>query len=224
LADDVAGHDEEAQVTFPFPVQVKAAEKKESPAAPQRSGATSSSSPVGAPEEAMKGLFGHVDMLPQMVSNKLEAHVLKAVETEVRLQLGATVSQERLAEVVEPLLLKALPKVLTNEMAVLEPIIRHSIFEIVSPLIKEQVERMVQEQADTVHQLLADAVRDHLRSMGEDVHDQIKQASAVQVEALAPDMVRTVAAEQVQTTVEQLIPSLVEEHIKAEIRRLTEAA
>jgi CheY-like chemotaxis protein len=235
LADDAAGHDEEVEVTFPFPLQAKPAEKKESPAAPQHVAA--SPSPAAEPEEAMKRLFGQrlqsmsgkkeqkiSDMPPQIVSTKLEADVTKAVETEVRLQMGATLSQERLAEVVEPLLMKVLPKVLTSEMAVLEPIIRHSIFEIANPLIKEQVERMVQEQADTVKQLLPDAVRDHLRSMEEEVREHIKQAAAAQAERLAADMVRTVAAEQVQTTVEQLIPSMVEEQIKAEIRRLTEAA
>jgi DNA-binding response OmpR family regulator len=237
LADDGNPQDEEAEVTFPFPVQANVPEKKESPVTLQAAGATLSAHPAGEPEEAMKGLFGQLlqsmsgkaemkiaEMLPQMVSTKLEAHVIKAVETEVHEQLGATISQERLSEVIEPLLNKALPKVLTSEMAVLEPIIRHSIFEIASPLIKEEVERMVRDQAETVKQLLPEAVREHLQSMQEDVREQLKKAATQETEKLAAGVIRTVGEEQIQTTVQNVIPSMVEEQIKAEIRRLTQAA
>ena len=223
-ADD-AGADEEIEVHIPYNLQPAAPEKKETPVTAQAVAPTPGYSPAAESEEAMKGVEKKIaEMLPQLVSTKLEAHVVKSVEAEVRLQIGASLSDERLTEVVEPLLMKALPKVLTAEMAVLEPVIRHSIFEIATPLIKEQVERMVREQADTVKQLLPDAVRDHLRSTAEDVREQVKQAAEVQTERVAADMVRAVAAEQVQTTVEQLIPTMVEEQIKAEIRRLTEAA
>ena len=235
LGDDST--DEEVEVTIPYPVQVKAAEKKEPPVTLQRGTAPSSAPHATEPEETMKGLFGQLlqsmsgkteqkiaEMLPQMVSTKLETHVTKAVEAEVHLQLGATISQERLAEVVEPLLSKALPKVLTSEMSVLEPIIRHSIFEIASPLIKDEVERMVREQADTVKDLLPEAVRKYLQSREENVREQLKEGIAAQTERLAADVIRAVAEEQIQTTVQQVTPSLVEEQIKAEIRRLTEAA
>jgi CheY-like chemotaxis protein len=235
-ADDSAA-DEEVEVTIPYPLQAKAPEKKES-AAPSPPGATAtpSSFPAAEPEEAMKGLFGQLlqsmsgktekkiaEMLPQMLSTNLEAHVAKAVEAEVHLQLGATISQERLAEVVEPLLSKALPKVLTSEMAVLEPIIRHSIFEIANPLIKDEVERMVRAQADSVRDLLPEAVRSHLRSMEDDVRSHVKEGVAAQTERLAADVIRSVAEEQIHTTVQKLIPSLVEDAIKAEIKRLTDA-
>lgn len=185
----------------------------------------------------MKGLFGQLlqsmsgktekkiaEMLPEMVSRTLETHVTKAVEAEVRLQSGSFLSQERLAEVVQPLLRQWLPKVLTSEMAVLEPIIRHSIFEIASPLIKEQVERMVRDQADAVKELLPEVVRTHLRSMEEEVREQIKQCAAAEAERSGREIIQTVAQEQVQTTVQKLIPSMVEDAIKAEIRRLTESA
>lgn len=240
LADD-AGADEEAEVTFPFPVQAKAADKRESSLseqrAEQRGPSPSSPAPSAEPEEAMKGLFGQLlqsmsgktekkiaELLPQMVSTKLETHLSKAVEGEVQLQMGAAVSPERLAEAVEPLLSKALPKALRNEMAGLEPIIRHSIFEIASPLIKDQVERMVNERADMVKELVREAVDAHLRSMEEDIRTQVKECLAAQTERLAADVVRAVAEEKVQTTVQRMIPSMVEEAIKAEIKRLTDAA
>src|SRR6476646_10840553 len=234
LEDDST--DEEVEVTIPYPLQAKAAEKKEPPVTLQRGAAPSSASPAAEPEETMKGLFGQLlqsmsgkteqkiaEMLPQMVSTKLEAHVTKAVEAEVHLRLGTSVSQERLTEVVEPLLSKALPKVLTSEMSVLEPIIRHSILEIASPLIKDEVERMVREQADTVKDLLPDAVRKYLQSREENVREQLKEGIAAQTERLATDVIRAVAEEQIQKTVQQVTPSMVEEQIKAEIKRLTEA-
>ena len=236
LADDL-GAEEEAEVTFPFPVQAKAADKKESSPSEQRGPSPSSPAPSAEPEEAMKGLFGQLlqsmsgktekkiaELLPQMVSTKLETHLSKAVEGEVQLQLGAAVSPERLAEAVEPLLSKALPKVLTSEMAGLEPIIRHSIFEIASPLIKDQVERMVNERADMVKELVREAVDTHLRSMEEDIRTQVKECVSAQVERAAADVIRAVAEEKVQTTVQKMIPSMVEEAIKAEIKRLTDAA
>lgn len=235
LSDDAGGQDEEVTASIPYPVEIKVPEKK-APPVPVGT-AISDQTPSAEPEEAMKGLFGQLlqsmsgkteqkiaEMLPQMVSTELHTHVNKAVEAEVHLQLGATISQERLAEVVEPLLMQALPKVLTSEMAVLEPIIRNSIFEIARPLIREQIERMVTEQTDTVRQLLPEAVRNHLRSMDEDVRGELTKSAMEQTEKLAADVVRAAAQEQIQTTVEQLIPSMVEEQIKAEIRRLTEAA
>jgi CheY-like chemotaxis protein len=238
--DDLAiegSSDEEPEVTFPFPLQADAQDKKDAPITLQRTATAAPTPPAAEPEEAMKGLFGQLlqsmsgktekkiaEMLPEMVGKTLEAHVTKAVEAEVRLQLGAVISQERLAEVLEPLLTQSLPKVLSSEMAVLEPIIRHSIFEIASPMVKEQVEQMVRDQADAVKELLPDAVRKHLRSMEEDVREQIKQCAAAETERSAPEMLQAVAREQVQTTVQKMIPSMVEDAIKAEIRRLTESA
>lgn len=238
LGDDTAT-DDEVEVTFPFPVQVKAVDKKEKEpsASAQHESVPASPTPSAEPEEAMKGLFGQLlqsmsgktekkiaELLPQMVGTKLETLVSKAAEKEVHLQLGATVSQERLTEVVEPLLSKALSKVLTDEMSVLEPIIRNSIHEIASPLIKDHVERMVREQADTVRDLLPEAVRKQLQSMEDDIRRQLKESGAAQTERVAPEVIRTVAEEQIQTTVQKMIPSIVEDAIRAEIKRLTDTA
>lgn len=237
LMDDASGQDDEVEVNIPYVLEAKAPEQKKPSVAAQAAAPASSRPPAAEPEEAMKGLFGQLlqsmsgkteekiaELLPQMVSTKLEAHVARAVEAEVHLQLGATISQERLAEVVEPLLMKALPKVLSAEMTLLEPIIRHSIFEVASPMIKDQVEQLVRDQAETVKQSLPEAVREHLRSMEADIREHLKQAAAEHVERLATDVIRTVAEEQIQTTVQNVIPSMVEEQIKAEIRRLTQAA
>jgi CheY-like chemotaxis protein len=227
--------DEELHPIIPMTLDVtpvkKEAMKSPVPESP------SSTPPAAEPEEAMKGLFGQLldsmsgktekkiaDMLPHMVNTGLEAQVSRAVEAEVRLQLGAAVSQERLTEIIEPLVMQALPKILTSEMTLLEPIIRHSMVEIASPLIKEHIEDMVREQADTVRQSLQDAVREHLRSVEEEVRAQLKEAATAETKKLATDVVRTIAEDQIRTSVQMVAPSLVEEQIRAEIARLTEAA
>ena len=197
----------------------------------------SSTPPAAEPEEAMKGLFGQLldsmsgktekkiaDMLPHMVNTGLEAQVSRAVEAEVQLQLGAAVSQERLTEIIEPLVMQALPKILTSEMTLLEPIIRHSMVEIASPLIKEHIEHMVREQDETVRQSLQDVVREHLRSVEEEVRAQLKEVATAETKKLATDVVRTIAEDQIRTSVQMVAPSIVEEQIRAEIARLTDAA
>ena len=227
--------DEELHPIIPMTLDVtpvkKEAVKSPVPESP------STTPPAAEPEEAMKGLFGQLldsmsgktekkiaDMLPHMVNTGLEAQVSRAVEAEVQLQLGAAVSQERLSEIIEPLVMQALPKILTSEMTLLEPIIRHSMVEIASPLIKEHIEHMVREQADTVRQSLQDAVREHLRSVEEEVRAQLKEVATAETKKLATDVVRTIAEDQIRTSVQMVAPSIVEEQIRAEIARLTEAA
>lgn len=233
------GQDEEVDLnlTIPFPVGVGPQPKNEPSVSSATSAITETKPSVTEPEETMKGLFGQLlssmsektekkisEILPVMVSKDLAAHVAKAVETEVHQQLGAGLSQERLTQVIEPLLAKELPKVFTSEMAVLEPIIRHSIFEIASPLIKENIEQMVREQAETAKQSLPETVREHLKSIEGQVQDEIKQAATAQTEKLAADLVRAAADEQIQEAIQKLVPTIVERQIRAEIARLIETA
>jgi DNA-binding response OmpR family regulator len=189
------------------------------------------------PEEAMKGLFGQLlqamsertekkiaDLLPQLVAKDLEALLSKAVEAEVQAHLSASLSKERLTEVLEPLLMTTLPKVLAREMSLLEPIIRHSIFEIASPLIKESIDRFVLEQTDAVRATLPDMVRVQLGSIEGLVKEEIRLVAAKQTSEMVEALVRTTAQEQVEQAVQRLVLDLAEEQIKAEIVRLTKAA
>jgi DNA-binding response OmpR family regulator len=233
-AASVQEEDEEVIIHFP---EMKPEKQPQPQTAPPLSRVTPSAPAAAEPEEAMKGLFGQLlqsmsgktekriaEMLPQMVNNELHVHVAKAVEAEVRLQLGASVSEDRLRDVVGPLLLKALPKLLISEKAVLEPIIRQSILDIAGPLIRDHIELMVREQGDAVKQSLPEAVREHLKQVEQDVRELVKEAAAAHVEKVAADIVRTVAEERVETAVQTLIPALLEKHIRAEILRLTETA
>ncbi|HEU5201662.1 MAG TPA: hypothetical protein VFT92_02620, partial [Nitrospira sp.] len=235
--DEGQDEDVDLNLTIPFPVGVGPQPKKEPSVSPATSAITETKPSVTEPEETMKGLFGQLlssmsektekkisEILPVMVSKDLAAHVAKAVEAEVHQQLGAGLSQERLTQVIEPLLSKELPKVFTSEMAVLEPIIRHSIFEIASPLIKENIEQMVREQAETAKQSLPEAVREHLKSIEGQVQDEIKQAATAQTEKLAAGLVRAAADEQIQEAIQKLVPTIVERQIRAEIARLIETA
>ena len=189
------------------------------------------------PEEAMKGLFGQLlqsmsertekkiaDLLPQMVGKDLAALVAKSVETEVHTHMGAALSEERLTQILEPLLMTALPKVLSREMSLLEPIIRHSIVEIASPLINERIDRFVREQTNAVRATLPGMVREQLGSIEGLVKEEIQQAAAKQTSGMVEALVQATAREQVEQAVQRLVPDLAEEQIKAEITRLTQAA
>ena len=233
FANEPLDEEVDLKITIPFPAETKTPAEKEASMTPKPISKQSTTEP----EEAMKGLFGQLlqsmsektekkiaELLPQMVSKELAGLVAKSVESEVQQQLGAGLSQERLTEAIEPLLTKALPKVLASEMALLEPIIRHSVFEIASPLIKENIDQLVLEQAETVKTTLPDVIDKHLNSIEEQVQKEIKQAAAAQTEKLAADIVRAAADEQIQQTIRKLVPAIAEEQIKAEISRLSEAA
>jgi CheY-like chemotaxis protein len=188
------------------------------------------------PEEAMKGLFGQLlqsmsertekkiaDMLPRMVGKDLATLVAKTVDAEVRTQMGASLSEERLTQVLEPVLMTALPKVLAREMALLEPIIRHSVFETASPVIKERIDQFVREEINAVRTALSDMVREQLGSLEGLIKEEI-QAAAKQTSGTAEALIRTTAQEQVEQAVLRLVPDLAQEQIKAEITRLIRAA
>jgi CheY-like chemotaxis protein len=188
------------------------------------------------PEEAMKGLFGQLlqsmsertekkiaDMLPRMVGKDLATLVAKTVDAEVRTQMGASLSEERLTQVLEPVLMTALPKVLAREMALLEPIIRHSVFETASPVIKERIDQFVREEINAVRTALSDMVREQLGSLEGLIKEEI-QAAVKQTSGTAEALIRTTAQEQVEQAVLRLVPDLAQEQIKAEITRLIRAA
>lgn len=219
--------EEEEQAIAPYP------QPKDSPVTTT----TAARASTTEPEEAMKGLFGQLlqsmsertekkiaDLLPRMVGKDLATLVAKAVETEVRTQMGASLTEERLTQVLEPLLMTALPKVLSREMSLLEPIIRHSVFEIASPLIKERIDQFVREEINAVRTALSDMVREQLGSLEGLVKEEIQQAAAKQTAGMADALVRATAREQVEQAVLRLLPDLAEKQIKAEITRLTQAA
>lgn len=225
--DDSPTEEEEEQAIIPHP------QPKDSPV----NTTTAAQASTAEPEEAMKGLFSQLlqsmsertekkiaDLLPRMVGKDLSTLVAKAVETEVHTHMGAFLSQERLTQVLEPLLMTALPKVLSGEMSLLEPIIRHSIFETATPVIKERIDQFVREEINAVRTALSDMVREHLGSIEGLVKEEIQQAAAKQTSEVVEALVRAMAREQVGQTVQRLVPDLAEEQIKAEITRLTQAA
>ena len=225
--DDSLTEEEEEQAIAPHP------HPKDSPVTTT----TAAQASTAGPEEAMTGLFGQLlqsmsertekkiaELLPQMVGKDLATLVAKAVETEVRTHMGASLSEERLTQVLEPLLMTALPKILSQEIPLLKPIIRHSISEIASPLIKERIDQFVREELNAVRTALSDMVRDQLESIEGLVKEEIQQAAAKQTSETVEALVQTTARTQVEQAVLRLVPDLAEEQIKAEISRLTQAA
>lgn len=224
--DDSLTEEDEEQAIAPNP------QLKDSPVTTR-----TAQSSAAEPEEAMKGLFGQllhsmsertekkiVEMLPRMVGKDLATLVAKSVETEVRTQLGTSLSEERLTQAIEPLLMTALPKILSQEISLLKPIIRTSVSEIASPLIKERIDQFVREELNAVRTALSDMVQGELKSIEGLVKEEIQQVAAKQTPETVEGLVRATAKEQVEQTVQRLVPDLAEAQIKAEITRLTQAA
>lgn len=192
------------------------------------------------PEEAMKGLFGQLlhsmsertekkiaELLPQMVGKDLATLVAKAVETAARTQMNAPPSEKQLTQVLEPLLMTALPKVLSQQMqqmSDLQPIIRQSVSEIASPLIKERIDQFVREEINAVRTALSDIVREQLGSLEGLIKEEIQQAATKHSLEKVDALILVTAREQVEKAVRRLVPDLAQEQIKAEITRLTKAA
>ena len=189
------------------------------------------------PEEAMMGLFGQLlhsmsertekkitALLPQMVGKDLATLVTTAVEAEVRTQTGASLSEERLTQLLEPLIVTALPRILSREISFLQPIIRQSVLEAASPLIKERIDQFVREEILAVRAALSDMVREQLGSIEGLVKEEIQHTAAKQTSEMTEALVRATAQEQVEQAVLKLVPNLAESQIKAEILRLTQAA
>ena len=224
--NDTSTEGEEEQALAPH------SQLKHAPLSP----ATATQAPA-EPEEAMKGLFGQLlhsmsdrtekkiaDLLPQMVAKDLATLVAKAVATEMPTHMNASLSEERLTQVLEPLLMTALPKVLSREVPLLLPLIRQSVFETASPLIKERIDQFVREEINAVRTALSDMVREELGSIEGLVKEEIQQAAAKHTSEMAETLVRATAREQVEQAVLRVVPDLAEEQIKAEITRLTRAA
>ena len=225
--DDSPIGQEEIQATIPL------VQPNHSPVATTAQAQASTSEP----EEAMMGLFGQLlhsmsertekkitALLPQMVGKDLATLVTTAVEAEVRTQTGASLSEERLTQILEPLIVTALPRILSREISFIQPIIRQSVLEAASPLIKERIDQFVREEILAVRAALSDMVREQLGSIEGLVKEEIQHSAAKQTSEMTEALVRATAQEQVEQAVLKLVPNLAESQIKAEILRLTQAA
>ena len=199
--------------------------------------ATQTPASTTEPEDAMKGLFGQLlqsmsertekkiaELLPQMVGKDLAILVAKGVETAVRAHIGTALSEEKLAQTLEPLLMTVLPKVLSQKTALLEPLVRQSVSQIASPLIKERIDQFVREELNAVRTAMSDVVREQLGTLEGLVKEEVYRITAKQTTGMAEALVQATAREEVKEAVLRLLPDLAEEQIKAEITRLTRAA
>lgn len=192
---------------------------------------------AGGPEDAMKGLFDQLlqsmtertekklaDQLPQAIEAKLATHVRPIVQKEVQAKLGDILSAESLAAMIRPLLSQELPALLREELSALEPMIRQTVSDLAEAATKESLDRVVRELAETgMRKQLPDAVREHIGAIDLIVKDEIRQATLKQASLLADDLVRATAEQTVEQAVQRVVPELAEQHIKAELKRLTEA-
>ncbi len=192
--------------------------------------------PSSEPEEAMKGLFGHLlqsmtqrtekqlaDLLPQAIEDKIAGQVRPIVQKELEGQLGEILSHEQLATIIQPLLTQELPRLLQKEITACEPMIRQIVSDLAGATIRASLNQVVREQVEAgVRKHLPDVVREHLGAIDLVVQDEIRQATLKQAPLLADDIVRATAEQTVEQAVQRIVPELAEQHIKAELTRLTE--
>lgn len=208
------------------------AQPSDSPNAAPAAGAS-----TAGPEDAMKGLFDQLlqsmtertekrltDLLPQIIEAKLASHVRPIVQKELQTQLGEILSHEQLAAIIQPLLSQNLPDLLRKEITVREPIIRQTVSDLAEASVRENLNQLVREQAEAgVRKHLPDVVREHLGTIDLVVKDEIRQATLKQAPLLADELVRATAEQTVEQAVQRVVPELAEQHIKAELKRLTDA-
>ena len=201
------------------------------------SAATAARASTAGPEDAMKGLFDQLlqsltqrtekrltDLLPQAIEAKLAGHVRPIVQKELHTQLGGILSREQLAAIIHPLLSQELPGLLRKEIIACEPIIRQTVSDLAGATIRESLDKSVREQAEAgVRKQLPEVVREHLGAIDLIVKDEIRQATLKQAQLLADDIVRATAEQTVEQAVQRIVPELAEQHIKAELKRLTDA-
>lgn len=192
-------------------------------------------SPAG-PEDAMKGLFDQLlqsmtqrseqrlaDLLPQIIDAKLGTHVQPIVKRELQEQIGSILSQEYLTSIIQPLITRALPSLIKNEIANCQPLIQQAMADLVKPLVGESMDRLVREQVESgVHQYVPAAVREQMGTIDQMVKDEVQQAVSKQTPILAENLVRVIANERVEQAVLRIVPDVAERHIKAELKRLIE--
>ncbi|HEU4683587.1 MAG TPA: response regulator [Nitrospira sp.] len=189
------------------------------------------------PEDTMKGLFAQLlhslsekaeqriaEALPSLLSKELALHVGKTVEAEIPQYLGATLTQERLTPTVEPLIAAELPRVLSSRLPELEPVIRQCLLEIAGPLVKEHIEQVMREQTEMLKGAVPEAVRDYMKSIGDQIQEEVRKAATEHTDGIAEHIVRAVANDRVQQIVQDVVPAVAEEQVKDEIKRLTKAA
>ncbi len=164
------------------------------------------------------------DLLPQAIEEKLASHVRPIVEKELQMQLGSILSQEQLAGIIQPLLSQTLPSLLKQEIISCEPIIRQTVSDLARTPINESLTESIREYAETgVRKYLSDSMREHLDAMNATIKDEIQKAVLIQAPLLADDIVRATAEQTVEQAVQRIMPELAEQHIKAELKRLTDA-
>lgn len=189
-----------------------------------------------APEDAMKGLFDQLlqsmttrsqhslaELLPQVIDEKLGAHVGPTVQKELQAQLGNILSQEYLTTIVQPLVSQAMPALIRKELEASEPIIRQTLSDLVKSSIGENLDRALREHAEaSVRKHLPEMIREQVGSIDQMMKDEVRAAAMKQAPLIADDLVRRIAEQTVEQAVQRVVPDVAEQHIKAELRRLIE--
>jgi len=190
---------------------------------------------LSGPQDAMKGLFDQLllsvtketekrlaEVLPRAIEENLPHYVRPILQQDLRAQLGAVLSAEQLAAIINPLLLKELPPLLEKEMAKFEPILRQAASDAAGSLAAEKMDQWIREQAESgIRKHLSEMIREQIGTVDHMVKDEVRATVAQQAPLLADNVVRSAAEQHVEQSVRRIVPELAEQHIQAELKRLT---
>ncbi|MCS6897023.1 MAG: hypothetical protein NZM29_03540, partial [Nitrospira sp.] len=190
------------------------------------------------PQDAVRGFFDQllhsavkeienrfVEIWPRMVEEALTQHIHPLVRHEVQTTVGELLSAERMASLIEPVLVQELPSLIGKEMQRSEPLIRQTALEAAERLTRETLNRWIVDQAPTiVREQVADQVRQQAVPLEQIMKDEVRFAVARHIEPQTEHLVKSLAQEVIDRSVQHVVPELAEQHIKAELRRLTDAA
>ena len=209
------------------------------PLTPTSTQAKSSAPRTAGGEDVVKGFFEYlshsvfqqaeakiVDLVPTVVAKELSLQVTKAVgkavEEEVSKQVATALSSDRVKAIVRDMIVEEFPKHITSYLSGLDNTVKHTLSEMVPPLVEQASERLTREQIKSgLDKYVPLAVRDHLGPVEGLVKDEVQQVVSRCARRTTEDLVREMAQEPIQQAVRKMIPEIAEAQVKEEIKRLT---
>jgi DNA-binding response OmpR family regulator len=196
---------------------------------------TPRSNGAAAADEAMRGFLAHLlqsvvqqaeqkvsELIPPVVAKELTLQLSKAVQQEVRDQITAALSADRIEAAIGAALQNELPKQAASQLAVLENTVKQHVGEVAAPLVEQTSEKLIREMtAAGLVNHVPQAVREHLGPVEMVIKEEVRQAVSRYAQQITEDIVQEAAPELIQKAVHLIVPDVAEARIKEEIARLT---
>jgi hypothetical protein len=185
-------------------------------AGPASEAAVRSNAPVA---EAMRGIFAQLlqsmteqtertvsDRLPDLVAEEVRSHLPRMVRAELPAQVESTLPPDQLATLTQVTVQRALPDMVREHVAAMEPMIRETITATAGPLVREIVEKLLRELVEaTLPVHLSQALARQLGPLDQFIKETAEAAALRHAKEAAETIVREVARDVVKGVFEQAI-------------------